>query len=256
MIKLKRLRGFASWIVFALFPNSMVAWAALTGLVVSLVLFVQDRRRGIKLDALVLDIATLFFFAALGIGAFADPRAPLGTWSSPLSFGWLALIAWGSIAIGQPFTLGMARRRVARDVWEQPAFRRSQTALTRLWAIIFTLITVALAVCVSAHQSTVVTLAIRLGGLAIGAHLTARHISAARRRMAVAASVPQHWGAVPGEEARGQAVVEQQGEPDDARRALGRGTIPPQSRRQAPVRSCNIRTAASGDSSRQLVARF
>src|SRR5690348_4029084 len=99
MSVLKKLRGFLSWIVFALFPNSMVAWAALAGLAVSLVLFVQDRRRGIKLDALVLDVATLFFFAVLGVAAFADPRAPLGAWSSPLSFGWLALVAWGSIAI-------------------------------------------------------------------------------------------------------------------------------------------------------------
>jgi hypothetical protein len=76
----------------------MVAWAAIAGLAVSLVLFAQDRRRGIKLDALVLDVATLFFFAALSVAAFADPCAPLGAWSSALSFGWLGLVAWGSIA--------------------------------------------------------------------------------------------------------------------------------------------------------------
>jgi hypothetical protein len=76
MSTLKRLRGFLSWIVFALFPNSMVAWAALAGLIISLVLSVQDRRRGIKLDALVLDVATLFFFAVLSVAAFAAPHAP------------------------------------------------------------------------------------------------------------------------------------------------------------------------------------
>jgi hypothetical protein len=70
-------------------------------------------------------------------------------------------------------------------------------------------ITAALAVCVSAHQSTVLTLAIRLGGLAIGAYLTARRIRAARQRMVVAASLPGDWSAVPGEEARGRAVVGQ-----------------------------------------------
>jgi hypothetical protein len=139
MSTLKRLRGFLSWIVFALFPNSMVAWAALAGLIISLVLFAQDRRRGIKLDALVLDVATLFFFAVLSVAAFADPHAPLGAWSSTLSFGWLGIIAWGSIAIGQPFTLGLARRRVDRDIWNRPAFKQSQAALTRLWAVVFTL---------------------------------------------------------------------------------------------------------------------
>lgn len=188
MSALKRVRGFLSWIVFALFPNSMVAWAALTGLVISLVLFVQDRRRGIKLDALVLDAATLVFFAALSVAAYADPRAPVGLWSSTLSFGWLGVIAWGSLAIGQPFTLGMARRRVERDIWAQPAFRQSQFALTRLWAIVFTLIALALIACVLAHQSTVVTLTVRVAGLAIGAHLTSRHIKAARQqRMTTAA---------------------------------------------------------------------
>lgn len=187
MSALKRLRGFLSWIVFALFPNSMVAWAALAGLIISLVLFVQDRRRGITLDALVLDVATLFFFAVLSVAAFAAPHAPLGAWSSTLSFGWLGVIAWGSIAAGQPFTLGLARRRVDRASWDQPAFRKSQAALTRLWAIDFTLIALALALCVLAHQSTLVTLTIRIAGLAIGAHLTSRHIKAARQRVSAAA---------------------------------------------------------------------
>jgi hypothetical protein len=186
MSKLKRLRGFLSWIVFSLFPNSMVAWAALAGLVISLVLFVQDRRRGIKLDALVLDVATLFFFAALSVAALADPHAPLGAWSSALSFGWLGIVAWASIAIGHPFTLGMARQRVPRDIWAQPTFRQSQAALTRLWATVFTVITLALAVCVPTHQTTMLTLTIRIAGLTIGAYLTTRHIKASRQRMAAA----------------------------------------------------------------------
>lgn len=185
---LKHVRGFLSWIVFMVFPNSMVAWAALAGLVVSLVLFVKDRRRGIKLDALVLDVATLFFFAALGIAAFADRHAPLGAWSSALSFGWLGVVAWGSIAVGHPFTLGMAKRREPREIWDQPSFKQSMVALTRLWAIVFTLITLALAVCVPTHQSTVLTVSVRFGGLAIGAYLTSRHIKAARQ----GAAGPRH----------------------------------------------------------------
>jgi hypothetical protein len=179
ILELDRLRAL---------PNSAVAWAALAGLAISLVLFVQDRRHRIPLDALVLDVATLFFFAALSIAAFADPHAPLGAWSSTLSFGWLGIVAWGSIALRQPFTLGMARQRVARNISEQPAFKRSQTALTRLWAIVFTAITLMLAVCVPTHQSTMITLAVRFGGLAIGAHLTSRHIKASRQHMAAPAS--------------------------------------------------------------------
>jgi hypothetical protein len=184
---LKKLRGFLSWIVFSIFPNSMVAWAALAGLAIQLALFVQDRRRGIRLDALILDAATLIFFAALSVAAFADPHAPLGAWSSALSFGWLGIAAWGSIAIGHPFTLGMARQRVGRAISEQPAFKQSQTALTRMWAIVFTVITVLLCVCVPTHQGTMLTLIVRFGGLAIGAYLTSRHIKDSRRRMAAVA---------------------------------------------------------------------
>jgi hypothetical protein len=185
--KLKILRGYMSWIVFALFPNSEVVWAALAGLTIALVLFVLDRRSGIPLDALVLDVSTLFFFAVVGITAFAAPHVPLGTWSGALSFGWLAITAWGSIALQQPFTLGMARQRVTREISEQPAFKQSQTALTRLWAIVFTATTVLLVVCDATHQGTVLSLTARLAGLGTGAYLTSRHIKASRQRMAASA---------------------------------------------------------------------
>lgn len=186
--KLKVLRGYLSWIVFALFPNSEVAWAALAGLAVALVLFVLDRRAGIPFDALVLDVSTLFFFAALSITAFAAPHASLGTWSGALSFGWLAITAWGSLALRQPFTLGMARQRVTREISEQPAFMRSQTALTRLWAVVFTATTALLVLCDAAHQGTVLSLAVRVAGLGTGAYLTSRHIKASRQRMAASAA--------------------------------------------------------------------
>lgn len=186
MSKLKNLRGFTSWIVFALFPNSEVAWAALAGLGITLVLLAVDRRGGIPLDALVLDVSTLVFFAALAGVAFAAPHAPLGTWSSALSFGWLGVTAWGSIPLGRPFTLGMARRRVSRDLFEQPAFRRAQTSLTRLWAIVFTTVAAVLAVCDAAHMGTVLTVTVRIAGLGVGAHLTSRRIKVARQHQAAA----------------------------------------------------------------------
>ena len=186
--KLKKLRGFMGWIVFAVFPNSEVAWAALAGLLVALVLLVQDRRRRIPFDALVLDIATMCFFAALSATAFAAPHASLGNWSSALSFGWLALTAWGGIALRQPFTLGIARQRVSREISEQPAFKQSQIGLTRLWAVVFTVITILLVACNATHQGTALTLAVRVAGLAVGAFLSSRRIKASRQRMAATAA--------------------------------------------------------------------
>ena len=197
MSKLNHLRGYASWIVFMLFPDSEVSRAALAGLAVSLVLFTQDRRRGTRLDAMVLDIATMFFFAVLSITAFAAPHAPLGTWSSMLSFGWLAITAWGSIALRQPFTLGIARQRVPREISEQPAFKKSQTALTRLWATVFTAIALLLIVCNTDHQGSALTLTVRVGGLGVGAYLSSRQFQASRRRMAASASAEWADSSIP-----------------------------------------------------------
>ena len=109
MSKVKNLRGFMSWIVFALFPNSEVAWAALAGLGITVVLLAVDRRGGIPLDALVLDVSTVVFFAALAVAALTAPHAPLGTWSGALSFGWL----------GSP--PGGVSRSLGRSRWVWPA---------------------------------------------------------------------------------------------------------------------------------------
>jgi hypothetical protein len=187
MARLKYLRGYLSWIVFALFPNSAVTYAALAGLLVALLLFLQDRRRSVPWSAQVLDVSTMFFFLALSISAAAAPHAPLGTWSSMLSFGWLALTAWGSLAFGHPFTLGMALQSVTPEVAARPEFRRSHFGLTRLWAVAFTLIAAALALCDAAHQGAALTLAVRLIGLGVPAYLTARHVKGARARIAAAA---------------------------------------------------------------------
>lgn len=191
MSKLRHMRGFLAWIVFIIFPNSAVAWGALAGLAVAMVLLIQDRREGTAWDALVLEASTLFFFAALSASAFAAPRAQLGIWGSTLSFGWLALTAWGSIALRQPFTLGIARQRVSREVSERPEFQHTHVALSRLWAIAFTVLAAVLAVCVAAHQGTAVTLAVRVAGLGIPAYLTFRLIKAARLRMAASAPAPE-----------------------------------------------------------------
>jgi hypothetical protein len=105
-----------------------------------------------------------------------------------LSFGWLAITAWGSIALRQPFTLGIARQRVPREISEKPAFKKSQTSLTRLWAIVFTAIAVLLIACDAAHQGSALTLTVRVAGLGVGAFLSSRQIQASRQRMA--ASTP------------------------------------------------------------------
>lgn len=60
------LRGFIPWIVSGVVSSFDWRWGAIGGLVSGLLLLLQDRRRGVALDALVLDIATIAYFVVVG----------------------------------------------------------------------------------------------------------------------------------------------------------------------------------------------
>lgn len=104
------VRTFLPWIVFAVLPSSQWQWAALAGLLVAVAVTVQQRLAGVGLDALIIEIGSAVFFAALTAVAFADPDSPVHDYSAALSSATLALIAGVSLLVRQPFTLGIAKR--------------------------------------------------------------------------------------------------------------------------------------------------
>ncbi|MGV9249068.1 hypothetical protein [Streptomyces sp. NPDC003710] len=135
------IRSFLPWIAVAALTGTVdLRWAVLTGLVLAAGLVVAQRRAGRGWDALVIECSAVVFFAAYAVAAFAAPgSSALAHYGSPLSSLWLAATAWGSLALGRPFTLGIARTQVPEHLWHSPLFLRVNRHITIVWASAFTL---------------------------------------------------------------------------------------------------------------------
>ena len=129
------LRGFLPWILFSVVSDYDWRWAALLALVLSVGLMLWDRRAGARIDAQILDIGSIVFFVALAVFAFAVPNSPLRQYDGGLSGVWLALLAWASLALRRPFTMGIARRQTPPEVWSTPRFKHTNVVITLAWTI-------------------------------------------------------------------------------------------------------------------------
>ncbi|MTD53767.1 hypothetical protein [Amycolatopsis pithecellobii] len=178
------LRGFAPWIAFSLVSSFGWQWAALVALGISGASLVINRRAGTKLDGQILDIGMITYFAALTALAFAAPHSPLQSYDTPISTAWLGLIALTSLAIGQPFTLGIARRRVAPEVANSPQFRHINMVITAIWTISFIFISAAGFACVALHGGIVAQIAYQVVGFGLPAYFTRRYTARIRNRRA------------------------------------------------------------------------
>ena len=177
------LRGFIPWIVFAAVSPAGWQWGALAALATAAVLLALALRAGLPADAQILEASTLVYFAVLGGIALALPDSPLRHYGGALSFGWLALTAWGTLAVRRPFTLGIARRGTPREYWDLPVFLRINTVITTVWAASFTLTGLALAGCAATGAGTAAAVACQVAGFTVPAVFTARYPAAVRARL-------------------------------------------------------------------------
>ncbi|MFC9235872.1 hypothetical protein ACFTZK_05325 [Streptomyces decoyicus] len=176
------LRNFIPWLAFAGVSSVGWQWGALAGLAISVALLVADRAAGLSLDYRLLEYGTIVYFAALGVLAFTRPDSGLKLYGSALSMGWLALIAWVSIAVQRPFTMAIARRMAPPEVWHTPLFRRINVVLTSVWAVSFTLTAIAQTV-VSAYEVNVIaSIVIQIAGFVLPVRFTAGYPERARAR--------------------------------------------------------------------------
>ncbi|MFI9078068.1 hypothetical protein ACIGW8_16525 [Streptomyces sioyaensis] len=176
------LRSFIPWLAFAGVSSAGWQWGALAGLVSAVVLLLADRAAGLSLDHRLLEYGTLVFFAVLGMLAFLQPDSGLKNYGSALSMGWLSLIAWVSIAVRRPFTLGIARRMAPPEVWDTPLFRRINVVLTAAWALSFTLTAIAQTVVSALGWSVALSILIQIAGFILPARFTAAYPERARAR--------------------------------------------------------------------------
>ncbi|MEC3956175.1 hypothetical protein VMT65_24270 [Nocardia sp. CDC153] len=174
--------GFLPWIVIIPFPSDTMGWGALLGFLVAVAQLGLNRRRGTPVNAMILDFGSAAFLLALSVFGFLAPHSGLLAANDVLSFAWLALIAFASMAVGRPFTMGMARRQVPQNVWDSADFRRTHQAITRIWGISFAGLAVALGMVRIADLGIAVGLPVRLVGLAIPFVLTVRAVKAIRAR--------------------------------------------------------------------------
>ncbi|MEU8681282.1 hypothetical protein [Streptomyces sp. NPDC048611] len=176
------LRGFIPWLVFAGVSSAGWQWGALAGLVAAAALLIADRAAGLSPGLRLLEYGTIVFFAALAAVAFARPDSGLRMYGSALSMGWLAVIAWVSIAVRRPFTMGIARRMAPPEVWHTPFFRRINVVLTAAWALSFTVSALAQAAASAYGWHLAFSILIQLAGFVLPARFTAVYPERARAR--------------------------------------------------------------------------
>ncbi|MFD8819299.1 hypothetical protein ACFV23_49440 [Streptomyces sp. NPDC059627] len=177
-------RGFVPWIVAGVVSGFVDwRWGAVAGVVSGLVLLLQDRRRGVELDALILEASTILYFLVIGGISFADPESALKDHSDVLSFAWLAATAWGSMAIRHPFTLGIAKRQTPREYWDMPEFLQVNNYITASWGAGFTFIAVVLAIGNAVDAPTWVGITAHVIGLAAPIVFTKVYPERAQRRL-------------------------------------------------------------------------
>jgi hypothetical protein len=134
--------GFVPWIIYWVVAEGPSTWmfGALCAVLSAIILGISMGRGGPRL----LEIVTIVFFVAVtgaGMIVGAQDRDWMDTYATTLSSGVLAIMALGSLAF-TPFTEQYARVSRPMEDWEKAAFRRTNNALTLMWALVFALISV------------------------------------------------------------------------------------------------------------------
>ncbi|MEV8633252.1 hypothetical protein AB0395_16485 [Streptosporangium sp. NPDC051023] len=156
--------GFLPWIVYAVIATGDEwRYGALAGLVIALGVIFMDRRTGKAWDQMVIETSAAVFFVLVTLISFVDPGSPLMPYGPALVNAWLALTAWGSLAIRKPFTLGIARTMAPEEVWRTPQFYRVNAVITAVWGVAFVVAAVLLAVLLAvAPHATAAVITIKI----------------------------------------------------------------------------------------------
>lgn len=128
--------GLTPFILFFLLMRVVSPFAGLLAAFAAAVLLgLWEWRRGGKMK--VLEIGSLILFGALVLYTYvARPEWTVATVRLAVDGG-LFVIAAGSLAINQPFTLQYAREQVPREFWTSPVFIDTNRRITGVWTAAF-----------------------------------------------------------------------------------------------------------------------
>lgn len=105
-----------------------------------------------------LEVVTLAFFAVNFLFTDVLGSALFVTYGPILVNGTLALMAWGSLLAGSPFTYEYARDDWDKAYWDDPYFRLINQIITGVWGLVFTVSTLLGALAVFGSPSPTATL--------------------------------------------------------------------------------------------------
>ena len=129
--------AFAPWIVFG-FASGFNHWRVATGggLILCVVYLAVLVRRGISIK--LTDWTTLIFFVIASVMMIGLRSTMFTVYSAVIIWTCFALGAWGSVAVGHPFTEVYAREKAPREFWENPVFIRLNLLMTLVWCGLMT----------------------------------------------------------------------------------------------------------------------
>jgi hypothetical protein len=133
--KLIALFAALPWLVYA-FAASGNHWGVATagGTIMCLVyLAVIRRQTTIKL----MDWTALAFFVTASILMIGLHSTILPVYQVMIIWGFYAVAAWASMAVGKPFTAAYAREEQPSEVWDLPIFHRLNRIMTLVWCGLF-----------------------------------------------------------------------------------------------------------------------
>ncbi len=136
MMFFRLVLNFAPWLALLTIAHGSLFRLKL-GLVVALVLTLILGLARLQRGAIFW--VGLIFFTLANVAVVGFEEAWTIRYLSILSNGSLALVAWSTLAIGQPFTLEFARAHTEPARWSDPIFIRTNQILTAAWGLTFTL---------------------------------------------------------------------------------------------------------------------
>jgi len=128
--------AFVPWILYWVLAGMGYTTAAiLSGLAVSLA--INGYRFAIR-KVKILDAVTLAFLAVAAFVTFALGSDILVFYGGVLTDIALALMAWGSLLAGNPFTYDYAKEDWDKAFWKDPIFIETNRIITAVWGGVFT----------------------------------------------------------------------------------------------------------------------
>jgi intracellular septation protein A len=129
--------AFAPWILYG-FASGFNHWRMATGggLILCIVYLAVLSRRGISINLTDWTMLTIFAVGAVLTIGLRSPVFPI--YSAVIIWTCFALGAWGSVAVGHPFTEVYAREKAPPEFWEHPVFIRLNLLMTLVWCGLMT----------------------------------------------------------------------------------------------------------------------